>query len=58
MNSLDHIAPTVRRFLDRPGGLLVASLALALVVGLLTSSLLGFGLFLVVPSLVARLMRR
>jgi uncharacterized protein YqhQ len=50
--------PTLRRLLDRPGGLLAASLVLAVVVGLLTSSLLGFGVFLVVPSLVARLLRR
>jgi hypothetical protein len=49
---------TLRQFLDRPGALLAASLAIALVVGLLTSSLLGFGVFLVVPSLVARLLRR
>jgi uncharacterized protein YqhQ len=49
---------SLRRFLDRPGGLLAASLVLALVVGLLTSSLLGFGVFLLLPSLVARLLRR
>jgi hypothetical protein len=50
--------PNVRRLLDRPGGLLAVSLALALVVGLLTSSLLGFGLLLIFPSVVARLFRR
>ena len=50
--------PTLRRLIDRPGGLIAASLVLALVVGLLTSSLLGFGLFLIVPSVVARLVRR
>jgi uncharacterized protein YqhQ len=49
---------TLRRLLDRPGGLLAASVVLALAVGLLTSSLLGFGLFLIVPSAVARLVRR
>jgi hypothetical protein len=50
--------PALRRLLDRPGGLLAASLVLALVVGLLTSSLLGFGLFLFVPAVVTRLIRR
>jgi uncharacterized protein YqhQ len=50
--------PTRRRLIDRPGGLIAVSLVLALVVGLLTSSLLGFGLFLIVPSAVARLLRR
>jgi hypothetical protein len=48
----------LHRFLNRPGGLLAASILLALVVGLLTSSLLGFGLFLLVPSAVAWLARR
>ena len=48
----------LHRILDRPGGLLAVSLVLAVVVGLVTSSLLGFGLFLVFPSLVARLLRR
>jgi hypothetical protein len=51
-------SPTARRLLDRPGGLILISFAAAVVVGLLTSSLLGFGLFLVVPSLVERLLRR
>jgi hypothetical protein len=50
--------PDLRRLLDRRGGLLAVSIVLAVVVGLLTSSLLGFGLFLVFPSLVARLLRR
>ena len=49
---------TYTRFLDRPGGLLIVSIALAVVIGLLTSSLLGFGLFLILPSVVARLFRR
>jgi uncharacterized protein YqhQ len=49
---------TLRRVVDRPGGLLAASVVLALAVGLLTSSLLGFGLFLIVPSVVGRLFRR
>ena len=50
--------PTLRHLLDRRGGLLAASLVVALVVGLLTSSLLGFGLFLIFPSVIARLIRR
>jgi uncharacterized protein YqhQ len=50
--------PTLRRLIDRPGGLLAASVILALIMGLLTSSLLGFGIFLIVPSVVARLFRR
>jgi uncharacterized protein YqhQ len=50
--------PSLHRLLDHPGGLLAASLVLAIVVGLLTSSLLGFGVFLILPSLVARLLRR
>jgi uncharacterized protein YqhQ len=50
--------PSFQRVLDHPGGLLAASLVLAIVVGLLTSSLLGFGVFLILPSLVARLLRR
>jgi uncharacterized protein YqhQ len=49
---------SLRGFLDRPGGLLIVSIALALVIGLLTSSLLGFGVFLILPSVVARLVRR
>jgi hypothetical protein len=49
---------SLRHILDRPGGLLAVSIVLALIVGLLTSSLLGFGLFLLVPSVVARLFRR
>ena len=50
--------PNLRRLLDRPGGLLAVSIVLAVVVGLATSSLFGFGLFLIVPSVVARLFRR
>jgi uncharacterized protein YqhQ len=50
--------PTLRRLIDRPGGLLAASVILALAMGLLTSSLLGFGIFLIVPSVVTRLFRR
>jgi hypothetical protein len=49
---------TLHRFIDRPGALVAVSLVLALVVGVLTSSLLGVGLFLVLPSAVARLARR
>jgi hypothetical protein len=44
----------LHRFLNRPGGLVAASVLLALLV----SSILGFGLFLVVPSVVAWLSRR
>jgi uncharacterized protein YqhQ len=50
--------PSLQRLLDHPAGLLAASLVLAIVVGLLTSSLLGFGVFLILPSLVAQLLRR
>jgi hypothetical protein len=50
--------PVIRNVLDRPGGLFAVSVVVALVVGLLTSSLLGFGLFLVLPSAVAWLLRR
>jgi hypothetical protein len=56
--NLSDMHSSLRRLLDRPGGLLALSLLIALVVGLLTSSLLGFGLFLIVPSVVARLFRR
>jgi hypothetical protein len=49
---------TFNRFIDRPGGLIAVSLVLAIVVGVLTSSLLGIGLFLVIPSAVAWLARR
>lgn len=49
---------TLNRFLDRPGGLFVASIVLALAVGLVTSSLLGFGVFLFLPSAVVWLARR
>ena len=48
----------MHRFLARPGGLIATSIVLALVVGLVTSSLFGFGLFLVVPSAVAWMARR
>ena len=50
--------PTFHRLVDRRGGLIAATLALALVVWLLTSSLLGFGLILFVPAAVAWLARR
>jgi hypothetical protein len=49
---------TLHRLLDRPAGLIVASLVLAVVVGLMTSSLFGFGLFLFLPSAVTWLARR
>jgi hypothetical protein len=49
---------TFNRLIDRRGGLIAVSVVLALVVGILTSSLLGVGLFLVVPSAVAWLARR
>jgi hypothetical protein len=49
---------TFNRFIDRPGALIGVSLVLALVVGILTSSLFGIGLFLVLPSAVAWLARR
>ena len=48
----------LHRFLNRRGGLVAASGLLALVVWLLTSSVLGFGLFLVAPSAVAWMARR
>jgi hypothetical protein len=47
-----------RNLLDRPGGLLAVSVLLAIAVGLLTSSLFGFGVFLVLPSAVVWLARR
>jgi hypothetical protein len=49
---------TFNRMLDRPGAVIVVSVVLALVVGLLTSSLFGIGLFLVLPSAVAWIARR
>jgi hypothetical protein len=49
---------TFNRFLDRPGALIGVSVVLALVVGVLTSSFLGIGLFLVLPSAVAWIARR
>jgi hypothetical protein len=49
---------TFNRFIDRPGALIAVSVVLALVVGMLTSSLLGVGLFLVIPSAVAWIARR
>ncbi|MEA2149923.1 MAG: hypothetical protein QOD69_1753 [Solirubrobacteraceae bacterium] len=48
----------VQRIVDRPAGLIAVSIVLAVVVGLLTSSVLGVGVFLVVPSLVTWLARR
>ena len=49
---------TLQRFIDRPGALIAVSLVLAVVVGVLTSSLFGIGLFLVLPSAVAWFARR
>jgi hypothetical protein len=49
---------TFNRFIDRPGALIAVSVVLALVVGMLTSSLLGVGVFLVIPSAVAWIARR
>jgi hypothetical protein len=49
---------TFNRVLDRRGALIAVSVVLALVVGLLTSSLLGIGLFLFLPSIVAWVARR
>jgi hypothetical protein len=49
---------TLNRFLDRPGALIGVSIVLAIVVGLLTSSLLGFGIFIFLPSVVMGLARR
>jgi type IV secretory pathway TrbD component len=48
----------LNRLADRPGALIAVSVVLALVVGFLTSSLFGVGLFLVLPSVVAWLARR
>jgi hypothetical protein len=49
---------TFNHFLDRPGALIGVSIVLAIVVGLITSSLLGFGIFLFLPSVVMWLARR
>jgi hypothetical protein len=49
---------TSNRFADRPWALIAVSFVVALVVGVLTSSLLGIGLFLVLPSAVAWIARR
>jgi hypothetical protein len=46
------------RFLDHRGALIAASVVLALVIGVLTSSLFGFALFLFVPSIVLWIARR
>jgi hypothetical protein len=51
MSSVNHL-------LDRPGALIAVSIVLAVVVGLITSSLLGFGIFVFLPSLVMWLARR
>jgi hypothetical protein len=48
----------MNHFLDRPGPVIGVSIVLAIVVGLLTSSLLGFGIFLFLPSVVMWLARR
>ena len=50
--------PTFDRFLDHRGALFAVSAVLGLVVWVLTSSLLGFGLILFVPSVVAWMARR
>ncbi|MEA2220159.1 MAG: hypothetical protein QOJ35_2785 [Solirubrobacteraceae bacterium] len=49
---------TFNRLLDRPAAVIAVSVVLALVVGVLTSSLFGIGLFLVLPSAVAWIARR
>jgi uncharacterized protein YqhQ len=49
---------SLRSIVDRPAGLIGVSIVLAIVVGLLTSSVLGVGVFLVVPSVVTWLARR
>jgi hypothetical protein len=49
---------TFDRFLERRGALIAASAVLALVIGVLTSSLLGIAVFLFVPALVAWIARR
>jgi high-affinity Fe2+/Pb2+ permease len=49
---------SVNQLLDRPGALIAVSIVLAVVVGLITSSLLGFGIFIFLPSLVMWLARR
>ena len=46
------------RLADRPGALITVSVVPALAVGLLTSSLFGVGLFLILPSAVAWRARR
>jgi uncharacterized membrane protein YccC len=49
---------SLRRLLDRRGGIVLGSILLGAVIWVATSSLLGFGLVLVLPSLVARVARR
>ena len=49
---------SLRHLIARPGGLFLASLILGAVVWILTSSVLGFGVFVVVPFAVAWLARR
>jgi hypothetical protein len=44
--------------LNNTAALYAASIVVAILVGVLTSSLFGFGLFLLVPSAVAWLLRR
>jgi hypothetical protein len=44
--------------LGHRGALIAASVVLALIIGVLTSSLFGFALFLFVPSLVLWIARR
>jgi uncharacterized protein YqhQ len=48
----------LNRIVERPAGLIAVSVVLAIVIGLLTSSLFGVAVFLIVPSMVAWLARR
>jgi hypothetical protein len=48
----------LNQFLEHRGALIAASVVLALVIGVLTSSLFGFGLFLFVPAIVLWIARR
>jgi uncharacterized protein YqhQ len=50
--------PWLNRLVDRPAGLIAVSVVLAIVIGVLTSSILGVAVFLVIPSVVAWLARR
>ena len=50
--------PARQTIMTRPAALWAVSIAAALLVGLMTSSLFGVGLFLVLPGVVLWLMRR